>query len=413
MPIARQRPYSPPSDDDRDDDDDQNDDSDQENVAPRPIDADDAIVLSDLVRTGEASRLRRRGAMRIEHQPHPVPAVVLVSPPPAWDDSDSDEQQQTQGAPVPAPPPMRRRVRGARRPVIEDEQLDYVYTLFCGGGDSADAGDYTSTPFTPSILPVYPTTKHTPPRRTTTNTTTSSSGCGALLHIAAAPRFSPHSRTWTARTRAPPGTALVPLDASYFATPTTVREQRSACGCVREGVGCALCGTPLGVRVRTCAGAGHQRGHAKHRDGLARPDGMAYWRSGHAGDEPCTYTYTFFADAVTSSPAYVFPTPAPTPRRHPYPETTEDSLPSAFPVYPTAYYPYAYPLRYPLPQHAVSPTTPTHAARPRHTTVLDRLITASPTPLSDEDRAGAGVVFDADGVPGSPEKTEMVLGPER
>jgi hypothetical protein len=32
-----------------------------------PINADDSIVLSDLIRSGEASRLRRRGAMRIDH----------------------------------------------------------------------------------------------------------------------------------------------------------------------------------------------------------------------------------------------------------------------------------------------------------------------------------------------------------
>src|SRR3954447_15364031 len=36
-------------------------------TSPTVTDADDSIVLSDLVRTGEASRLRRRGAMRLEH----------------------------------------------------------------------------------------------------------------------------------------------------------------------------------------------------------------------------------------------------------------------------------------------------------------------------------------------------------
>ena len=34
---------------------------------PQLTDADDSIVLSDLVRTGEASRLRRRGALRLDH----------------------------------------------------------------------------------------------------------------------------------------------------------------------------------------------------------------------------------------------------------------------------------------------------------------------------------------------------------
>src|SRR5882757_8243731 len=42
-----------------------------------PTDADDSIVLSDLVRTGEASRLRRRGAMRIDH----TPRQQLTDPP--------------------------------------------------------------------------------------------------------------------------------------------------------------------------------------------------------------------------------------------------------------------------------------------------------------------------------------------
>ena len=39
----------------------------EEESSLEPSDADDEIVLSDLVRTGEASRLRRRSAMRIDH----------------------------------------------------------------------------------------------------------------------------------------------------------------------------------------------------------------------------------------------------------------------------------------------------------------------------------------------------------
>ncbi|KAJ3531426.1 hypothetical protein NM688_g7578 [Phlebia brevispora] len=47
---------------------------------PQLTDADDSIVLSDLVRTGEASRLRRRGAMRLEHG---APRPLLTGSPPA------------------------------------------------------------------------------------------------------------------------------------------------------------------------------------------------------------------------------------------------------------------------------------------------------------------------------------------
>ena len=233
---------------------------------PVPTDADDSIVLSDLVRQGEASRLRRRGAMRLDHgpmglQPTPptrdtadVPPSIAVGTPP-W---ESEPYQESEDAPVVARNTVIERERGyrsaygygsgrarARGEPCEDND-EYGYTLFCGSEDADAEMDidlqkhWHTTAYRPSVLPLYPPSSWSPPPSTSRRSRprrVTGNGCGALLHMHASPRR--RLGVWQARNEASSG-AVIGLDASYFDRAAVAKIVRSACGCVREGVGCAV-----------------------------------------------------------------------------------------------------------------------------------------------------------------------------
>ena len=197
-----------------------------------PIDADESILLSDLVRTGEASRLRRRGALRIET-------------------------------------PRRKGSDG-----------EHKFVLFCG----VELWQETKA-YIPSVIP-WTEPQSRPSRRST--------GCGAVIHMKAAPNAK--LGVWTAKTQS--SDAVVPLDPLYFDCKTI----RSSCGCIREGVGCAVCGNPLGTRYRPCTTAADGLFISRFRSNPlpTRPNGPCYWRP--ISHSP--FIYTFFPTAVTSSPPH-------------------------------------------------------------------------------------------------------------
>jgi hypothetical protein len=219
--------------------------SELENIAPvEPTDADDSIVLSDLVRTGEASRLRRRGALRLDHgyggqiaqQRAFSPSVVVVGSP-SWD-SESEDTQGGQGVSR-VPRYTRTRNQRSRRGRLAEEGTRY--TVFCGGemSDSDDDfDDRPSTPFVPSPLPAYPASSsmssHGPARSHRRKKRTN--GCGALLHMNATPR--PRYGVWSAKGDA--SSAVIDMEPCYFDKESVAKIVRSACGCVREGVGCSV-----------------------------------------------------------------------------------------------------------------------------------------------------------------------------
>jgi len=223
---------------------------------------DDSIVLSDLVRTGEVSRLRRRGAMRIDHNHlhhataggHVVPGAPRLSTPNIvlversnWDsDSDLDSPVFTSHwnmDPV-ASRTGRRHPRPSRRygpysgtglpsgssSGVKDE---YVYTLVCGV-DVPTSEPVETEPFRPSILPLYPNSSSS--SASAVKAHTKSTGCGSVIHVHAAPRS--RFRTWSARGAS--SETVVPMEACYFGTREAARFSKSSCGCVNEGVGCAI-----------------------------------------------------------------------------------------------------------------------------------------------------------------------------
>lgn len=232
---------------------------------PQVINADDSIVLSDLVRTGEASRLRRRGAMRLDHafsassaasrsqrqrsrsQGNWDPPSSLRVRSPSWVavESGSDDEytglagtQRDMGDGG----VMRDEVEGRRMDTdTEKEKEQYDHILFCGGEGEGEE-DWDDLPsvaaWEPSPLPLYPPSSSSgrPSRRPLSQRTKRNNGCGAIIHMHASPRR--RQNVWMAKTEAKD--VVVAMDASYFDRKAVVKILRSACGCVREGVGCAV-----------------------------------------------------------------------------------------------------------------------------------------------------------------------------
>lgn len=220
---------------------------------PQMTDADDSIVLSDLVRTAEASRLRRRGALRMDHAPsgsaipaqgqrgfsgnYELPAPIRVRSP-TWVQADSSSDDEYAGwAQRETDYEVGQQAENeARRTEHEREKEAYNYVLYCGAEEESWDNRPELPAWSPSPLPLYPPSS---PRHVSTLTKPRpkrNNGCGAIVHMNAAPRR--RQGVWTAKTQAVD--SVVPMEASYFDRKAVVKMLRSACGCVREGVGCAV-----------------------------------------------------------------------------------------------------------------------------------------------------------------------------
>lgn len=193
-------------------------------------DADDAYSLSGLVRTGEASRLRRRATFRIDHSGRPaaerwsrppLQPLVLVPPPP-----------ETISSRPPMTPPRQTSAYAANSSGLEEDENEdgSEYKLYCGVLETGLVGD--SDPFTPSPLPAYPSMyeESGSPSRTLRK----SSGCGTLVHTRGVPRTC--TGTWHALGDATD--IVIPLDPVYF--DCGGKTKHFSCGCRFYGVGCSV-----------------------------------------------------------------------------------------------------------------------------------------------------------------------------
>ena len=243
-------------------------------------DADESIVLSDLVRSGEVSRLRRRGAIAIRdmtvpqspvplaltappttsgvprHSSESPPPLTRTPPEPDLSETDDDDAEQRQGgvgrwffrsrlnlrelstSDFNDPDPLLFPQEVDVRP--EDDDDDSSYVLFCGG--RLRESDWYSPPNLPRPLDT-PTRfrasafRSPPPtRRPSFSRARRTNGCGVLIHLNAQPRR--RQGTWVACGAA--AETVVRMDARYFDCCAPVKMIKSACGCVREGVGCRV-----------------------------------------------------------------------------------------------------------------------------------------------------------------------------
>ncbi|KAI0317929.1 hypothetical protein OF83DRAFT_1083266 [Amylostereum chailletii] len=358
-------------------------------------DADDSIVLSDLVRSGEASRLRRRGAIAIRDsssgsasmnnpaptplsralpsQSHRAPPLVVLPTPDDYpdeyefDDGEDDDDDDFVGVwswgrrSVDSVELLERDSRRisleAEMHLEETDQSAGVYALFCGGFDHAEADSHaTETPDPPprrrasAFCPASPPPRPSPPR---------TNGCGAIIHLNAIPRR--QHGVWIARGAATD--SVVGLDASYFDGRAVAKMMKNSCGCVRKGVGCRVCGNPLGTIYVPCKTAVDgifatpspsptpppptmSRGPSSTAP-PRQPSGPSYWlpRSQPPRTRPRSQSqpppphavFTFFASNVRPSPSFTFPPPAPPPH-HAHPPSPQPDSPSVpqrrWPEYP-------------------------------------------------------------------------------
>ncbi|KAF7354062.1 hypothetical protein MVEN_01093500 [Mycena venus] len=118
--------------------------------------------------------------------------------------------------------------------------------LTCGAEDPLGDIYQDGEPIQPHFLPIPPERSPPPPP---SRKRKRSNGCGKILHYGAI--VSPNNMWRAAEVR---GGGIVPLEDDYF--PKAVQKRLlfgwKPCGCVRTGVGCALCGNTLGALFTPC-----------------------------------------------------------------------------------------------------------------------------------------------------------------
>ncbi|KAJ7017533.1 hypothetical protein C8F04DRAFT_1244025 [Mycena alexandri] len=142
----------------------------------------------------------------------------------------------------PSPPP-----RGTRRPDPDSIQdIEGYVVLFCGVDNNIDS-DGSSASDAPlkaphaQILPSPPSPTPEPPQKRST-------GCGARVHTSA--RAARHWRGSVSGV----GPDVIPLERAYF-PPEAIKHLKLHeinCGCAIRGVGCRVCGNPLGAVETWC-----------------------------------------------------------------------------------------------------------------------------------------------------------------
>ncbi|KAF8589580.1 hypothetical protein K439DRAFT_1628579 [Ramaria rubella] len=178
-------------------------------------DEDDAVPLSELLRTGEASRLRRRGAMR------------------ATAHRRDDEDDVTTAS------------------LHHKLKLDDVHLELSCGVRSSEWSLSLAGPSRPSPLPRAPTSR----RPSGMDFVFSSTGCGAQVSVRAFPGSSAANHVYTSTEFASPNVAH--LDAMYLepeqrALAEFLTKEECGCRCEWDAIGCRICGNALGFLYRPC-----------------------------------------------------------------------------------------------------------------------------------------------------------------
>ncbi|KAJ6497137.1 hypothetical protein C8R47DRAFT_1318095 [Mycena vitilis] len=126
--------------------------------------------------------------------------------------------------------------------LAHDLSASPAVVLFCGADQ--DGTDLDWDEHRPWVVAMLPETEPPPARKRQKR----SNGCGARVHAAAVP-----DRRWRAQAEGASGD-VVDLDDVYFSSDMK-RELlmgKERCGCRRTGVGCAICGNPLGALFTPC-----------------------------------------------------------------------------------------------------------------------------------------------------------------
>ena len=312
------------------------------NSSSDTIEEEEPLSLSALVRTAETSRLRRRGAINGGHRGsrQSVTSFAGLGAPdtaaPAASNSNTSTQQYQwtrQSMPIlPTPPPWTEggpaypSWASVPDPTKADDDAEAGsgpgYSLYCGI-DEWEFG--TDEPYEASPLPVsdnaLPSTRshQQSPQRLRRST-----GCGALVHVNGSPR----TKSWTWQAYGKATSDVVLLDKMYFERGG--QPKQFACGCRWHGVGCSnwcvrcslsLSLSPLLTNVFisfpssdqwSCSG--NTLGNiyvpcqaASAPSTLTRSQSRSSRAARSQPNSSAHFMYTFFSDAVSSSPPFVFP----------------------------------------------------------------------------------------------------------
>ncbi|KAJ6536841.1 hypothetical protein B0H19DRAFT_1270550 [Mycena capillaripes] len=172
-----------------------------------------------------------------------------VSPPPQRTRTfqPSPPPRDTRTFQVSPPPPATRRPDPytVNRDSIQDIEAGHV-VLFCGldiDAEHPSVSDASMAPH-PQILPLPPSPTPEPPRKRQKRST----GCGTRVHTNARA-----VRQWRGSVSGA-SADVVPLERAYFA-PEAIKQlnlHENNCGCAIRGVGCRVCGNPLGALKTWC-----------------------------------------------------------------------------------------------------------------------------------------------------------------
>lgn len=202
------------------------------------------FVLSELVRTAEASRLRRRGNLGVsapslnsnssEHNGRVIPDL-------RWNYEPFLARRGSWTNGSLQPPSIWETIAIPEDTAKSDEDVDgnreVSYKLYCGVKKWCfQEDDGEEQKFEVSPLPSYPpqsTTKSSSSNRSYGQHFRRITGCGALIHVKASPRT--QTGTWQAMGKAT--NEVVPMHAKYFERGGQMK--KFTCGCRYFGVGCS------------------------------------------------------------------------------------------------------------------------------------------------------------------------------
>lgn len=203
-----------------------------------------------LVRTAQASRLRRRGAIRIENRQR-GDTVAPAGPPPGrravlLDEEDDEEGEEERRSSRPTLPFM------LTRSVVPADFSGERSRLYCGGVPKRSRTTSSSrwTEDEPVWPSPFPSTEREPyrkkPRRVPLST-----GCGELVCLGAC--ASERIGVWLSDTPKLPKN-VARMDEEYVdrGPGNVIKTGTSNCGCDHEGIGCRNCGNSLGMKIHHC-----------------------------------------------------------------------------------------------------------------------------------------------------------------
>ncbi|KIO24448.1 hypothetical protein M407DRAFT_26153 [Tulasnella calospora MUT 4182] len=202
-----------------------------------------------LVRTAQASRLRRRGAIRIENRQRGDVGTPALPPPRRRQvelDEDYEDDEDERRLHRPTLPFM------LTRSVVPADFSGERYRLYCGGvpkrsRTTASTRWMKEEPVWPSPFPSL----DRKPSRKNSRLGPASTGCGELVCLSAC--ASERIGVWLSDTPKQPMN-VTRMDEDYVdhGPGNVIKTGKSNCGCDHEGIGCRNCGNSLGMRIHHC-----------------------------------------------------------------------------------------------------------------------------------------------------------------